>query len=366
MMRRVGDIWSDIVSMDNLIESAKLACKRRKNKREVARFKENQTVLLEKLQTMLMDHTFVSSQYKIFQVRENGKVRDVANLPLYPDRIVHWAISRVVEPIINSRLIDQTHASRVKHGTHSAMTDAYKYLRRDSRIKYCLKTDVRKFFPSVDRIVIKSKLRTIIKDKDALALMDRIIDDYPLTGIAIGNRVSPMMANLCLSEMDHVMKEVHHVHYYVRYMDDVVILGYSKPWLHQMRKIMSAILGEMGLTMEGKWQIFPVDTGIDFVGWRIYSTHILIRKRTKVKIKAASDRLAEKVASGRELNKHDHGTIASYNGLMKWCNAYNLYRSTFWPVERANRELIAERKSRSAYCRYFEMTNEFCNGTVTA
>lgn len=365
-MRRVGDIWSEIVSMDNLVRSADLACSSRKNKAEVAVFRESETVLLEKLQTSLMDHTFVSSEYRMFQITENGKVRNVADLPLYPDRIVHWAISRVVEPIINGRLIDQTHASMEGHGIHSAMEDVRRYLRKDERITYCLKTDVRKFFPSIDRCVLKSKLRTVIKDKDALALMDRIIDDYPLPGIAIGNRVSPMFANLYLSEMDHTVKEVHHAHYYVRYMDDVVILGYSKPWLHQIRKIMSAMLGEIGLTMEGKWQIFPIDSGIDFVGFRIYRTHVLIRKSIKVRIRAASTHLLDKIASGHEMNKHDRGTIASYNGMMKWCNAYNLYRSTFWPVERANRELIAERKSRSAYCRYFEMTNEFCNGTVTA
>ncbi|MBQ7701284.1 MAG: RNA-directed DNA polymerase [Candidatus Methanomethylophilaceae archaeon] len=339
-MRRIGDIWPDIIADANLMEASGLACRSRRDKKEVARFKEKETILLRKLKSSLVDHTYHSSKYRIFQVNENGKIRDIADLPLYPDRIFHWAIALGLEEKLNRKLIDQTHASRPGHGIHSAVNDIRNYIRKDGRIKYALKTDVSKFFPSVDKNILKSKLRGAIKDKDLIFELDKLIDDYPYPGLPIGNRTSPMFANLYLSEMDHTMKEIHHCHYYVRYMDDIVVLGYSKQWLHQIRKVMSSYLNEIGLKMKENWQVFPIDSrGIDFVGYRIFTDHILLRKRIKNNLKKATGRILSNIESDRRLTEHDRGTIASYNGILLFCNGYNLRCSTLSKIEQKMKDL---------------------------
>lgn len=344
-MRRYGDCYPDVYGTGTLIQAAKKACSSRKNRREVERFQENQDVLLDKLQRSLIDHTYKSSEYRIFQVHENGKVRDVADLPLYPDRICHWAIALAIEDKVCSKFIDQTHASRPKHGIHSAVNNIKGYLRKDKRLKYCLKLDVKKFFPSIDKIVMKRKFRDVFKDRELLIELDKIVDQYPYPGIAIGNRVSPMFANLYLSEIDHLMKEKYHVHYYERYMDDIIILGYSKPWLHKMRETIASYLSDISLTLKENWQVFPIDSrGIDFVGYRIYTDHVLLRERNKKKLTKACERIQDKLDDGGKVTRHDRGTLASYNGLLKWCDGHHLYQKTIGETEKKIEEKRIERR----------------------
>lgn len=332
-MRRIGDIWSRLTSIDNLSKAADRACSSRKNRDEVNRFEADRESLLVKLQDDLRSHRFRSSSYRSFLRVENGKEREIADIQLYPDRIVHWAIAMVLEPYLDRKLIDQVHGSRPGHGIHSAVGDVSDYLRKDGRIMYCLKLDVRHFFHSIDKIVLKRKLRTVIKDRDANMLLDEIIDGFPRDGIPIGNRTSPIFANLYLSEMDHLLKEVHHVHYYVRYMDDIVILGYSKPWLRRILNIIRDHLSDIGLEVKGNWQIFPVDSrGIDFVGYVIWRDHVMLRKSTKVRMKRAMRRIEDDLRDGNSLTRSQKGCIDSYSGILKWCDSNNLRKTVIGPV----------------------------------
>lgn len=305
-MRRLDNVWEPFLEMDNFETASKNACRSRKDKTEVEAYLKRKDVLLPKLINQVREHRFRSSKYRMFEVHEKGKTRLVADLPLYPDRILHWAIALAVEDKLNKKLIDQTHASRPRHGCHSAISDLRKYLARDKRIKYALQIDVKKFFPSMDKEMVKRRLREVLKDENMLMLLDTIIDDYPYEGIAIGNRISPMLANMVLSPLDHLMKEKHHVRYYVRYMDDIVILGYSKPWLHRMKRIMEEHLNEIGLEIKGNWQIYPIDSrGIQFVGYRLYSDHTLVRKNIKKNMKRRSSEMEKRLNAGGRLDKHD-------------------------------------------------------------
>ncbi len=144
----------------------------------------------------------------------------------------------------------------------------------------------------MDKELVKQRLRRVFKDDAFLRLMDGLIDEYPYSGIPIGNRYSPMLANLFLSDMDHKLKEKYKVHYYVRFMDDGCILGYSKPWLHRMRERISQDLADIGLTLKPNYQVFPIESrGIAFLGYRIFPTHILLSKRTKTKLKKVAKTL---------------------------------------------------------------------------
>lgn len=357
-MRRLDNVWDSFLEEDLWWVASKSACRSRKDKFEVAAYQSQCETLLPELIDAVRHRRFHSSRYRMFEVHEKGKTRLVADLPLYPDRILHWAIALAIEEPLNRKLIDQTHASRPGHGTHSAITDVRNYLDKDSRIKYALQIDVRKFFPSMDKEMVKKRLRQVMKDENMLALLDQLIDEYTLQGIPIGNRTSPMFANLVLSPIDHLMKEKYHCHYYVRYMDDIVILGYSKPWLHKMKKILDDELGKIGLTVKDNHQIYPIDSrGIQFVGYRLYSTHTLVRKNIKHNIKRKSEEIWKRIEKGQPLDMHDKGTIASYEGILMWCNGKNLHKQTFgkirkkvqmnkeeWCVSKAYRSFMNENK----------------------
>lgn len=351
-MKRIGGLWQEVVTTEILEKVASKACSSRKNKNEVAEFLANKDELLRRLQNQLTYHTYETSPYNLFYKMENGKERLVSDLPLYPDRIAHWAVAYVVEPLVNRRLIPQSHASRKGHGTHTAIADVKKYLDADPKIKYCLKVDVRKFFQSIPKEVAKECIRKVIKDPDVLWFIDKIVDDYPEPGIPLGNRLSPMIANLVLSyAVDHPMKEDHHCHYYVRYMDDIIVLGYSKQWLHKIRKIMAAQLEEFGLTMKDNWQVFPIDDrGIDFVGYRIYRDKILLRKSTKIRMKRACAAIQAEVDAGGVVDRHGQGTVWSYHGILKWCDSRELARITVNPLIRQIDEQKRLAAGMAAYC----------------
>lgn len=246
MRNRINNCFETICSMPILEQASEQACRPRNTTIEVMEFRKNKEQLLRQLQQDLITHRFEPSDYKTYYKNERGKNRLIADLPLYPDRIVHCAIAIAIEDRLNRTLIDQTHASIKNHGTHTAIMDVRKHLYRDPRIQYVLSMDIDQYYASIKVPNVKKMLREYIKDNELLNLMDRIIDGYSRTnypGIALGNRLSPLLANLYLSPLDHYLKENLHVHIMERYMDNYFIFGYSKKWLHHIRSETESCLG---------------------------------------------------------------------------------------------------------------------------
>ncbi len=332
MVKRVGDLFESLTSMENLTSAYLTARKTKPERKDVRDVDADPIRYLIDLRMQLQEGSFVSSKYCMFEIREGGKTREVADIRFFPDRIVHQAVTNVISSRIISTMIEQTHAAIPGRGVHSAICDVRRYL-RDPKVKYALKTDVRKFFKSINKEILMVKLERRFKDPRLLDLMREIVFGYPHSGIPIGNTTSQYFANLYLSDIDHTMKEQYHCHYYVRYMDDIIILGYSKPWLHKVRDALASMLEDIGLTMKGNWQIFPIeDRGIDFVGYRIWPDHVLLRNTTKHKMKTAMKEIAARLDAGKLPTQHDLGCIASYHGILSWCDSYRLSQRTIVPV----------------------------------
>lgn len=338
MVKRYGNLWKDVVSMDNIKLAYTNARKGKTNRTEVRKIDQNPSYYLESIRQMLIHHTFRSSKYRMFVIHEGGKDRDVVDLPFYPDRIIHWAIMQVIEPIIMHNLIHQTYAALPGKGSHLALKTLKKYV-RDPETKYCFKMDVRKFFPSIDKDILMTKLRRRIKDTDVLWLLSSIIYEFPYSGLPIGNYTSQFLANFYLSDIDHDMKENYHCRQYLRYMDDIVILGRTKTWLRRVKKRMDRNLSEIGLTMKKNWQIFPIDNrGIDFVGYRTFKDYCLIRRRTKKNMKRRIGQLILKMGRGEVLDIHDLGCLSSYRGCLMHCDGHRLGMKTIYRVDEMRRE----------------------------
>jgi hypothetical protein len=174
--------------------------------------------------------------------------------------------------------------------------------------------DIVKFYPSVDHRILKTLIRRKIKDQDLLWLLDEIIDSAP--GLPIGNYLSQYLANFYLAYFDHWMKEELGVKHYFRYADDLVILAPDKQSLHRIFKnIKDYLIHFLGLQIKGNYQIFPVAArSIDFVGYRFYHTHTLLRKSIK-------QSFARKVSKGK-----NPASAASYWGWAKHCNSKRLVK----------------------------------------
>lgn len=148
-----------------------------------------------------------------------------------------------------------------------------------------------------------------------------------------------------IHEIDRHMKQVMHCHHYLRYMDDIVVLGKSKSWLRRVKKRMDQLLTESGLEMKSNWQIFPVESrGVDFVGYRTFHDFCLVRTRNKCKMKRAMRRLEAKLDAGQDLDEHDRGCLASWSGILGWCDSWRLSMKT---IRRVKRKMEAREWMRS-------------------
>lgn len=324
MVKRVGNLFEEFISMKNLLEAEKSAARGKRHRPDVRKFEKNLVENLEAIQTNLINGTYHTSDYRIFTINENGKEREVADLP-FRDRVVHWALMNVVNKVMLKTLINHTYAALPRRGMHKAHADLMNCLRKKDA-KYFLKIDIKKYFPSIDKQLMYDILARKIKDVRILELCRQIIDEYPLEGIPIGNYTSQYFANFYLSSIDHYMKEKFHCKYYFRYMDDIVIVGWSKPWLHRALKRLQRLTDGLRLTIKGNWCIRPVEEGIDFVGFVSFPTHSLIRKRTKNRIKKICKRAFQHLRKHGKLTEEDIGAINSYYGFIFFCDCKNLFK----------------------------------------
>lgn len=312
-MKRINNLYQRICSVENLNLADSIARKGKLNQPGVTRHDRNRERNIQDLHLALINKTYSTSEYTTFTIHE-PKERLIFRLPYYPDRIVHHAVMNIFEPIFVSIFTADTYSCIKKRGIHAAARALKLALKDTAGTEFCLKLDIKKFYPNVDHEVLKQMLRRKIKDTDLLWLLDGIIDSA--SGLPIGNYLSQYFANFYLTYFDHWIKEEKRVKYYFRYADDMVILSDSKPYLHQLLADMRIYLQEnLKLTVKHNYQVFPVDArGIDFVGYVFRHTHTRLRKSIK-----------QSFARMLRRNKNPQ-SIASYRGWAVHCNSKNLLR----------------------------------------
>lgn len=319
-MRRVGSIYNKVYDRGNIEFADDNARRHKKNNWGIKKHDRHRESDNDKLEEDLKNLTYHTSPYSTFKIYE-PKERVIFRLPYFPDRIAHHAIMNVTEPIWVKTFIAGTYSCIKERGIHKCLNDLKRALARDKEgTMYCLKLDIKKFYPSIDHRLLKQVIRRKIKDKQLLKLLDEIIDSSD--GVPIGNYLSQFFANLFLSYFDHWLKEECKVKYYFRYADDIVILSDSKEFLrHLFFAIRFYLKGLLHLGIKPNYQIFPVDSrGIDFVGYKFFHTHILLRKSIKVRMLKLVRMFEEGLISKEELRIR----LSSYFGWAKFCNSKNL------------------------------------------
>ncbi len=312
-MKRKGNFYERIININNLILAESKARKGKIHQKDIIKFDKNKDINLLKLNELLLNNNYKTSKYHIFTIFE-GKERTIYKLPYYLDRIVHHAIMNILENNFVNCFTKDTYSCIKNRGIHKALININKALSDKNETLYCLKLDIRKFYPNVKHGVLKRLLLKKFKDKKLLNLLFEIINSAE--GLPIGNYLSQFLANFYLTYFDHWLKEELNIKYYFRYCDDMVILHSDKNFLHKLKiKIENYLNVNLKLELKRNYQVFPVSKrGIDFVGYKSYHTHIFIR-----------DSIKRKFIKMIKYNKNKK-SIASYNGWLSWCNSVNLIK----------------------------------------
>jgi len=312
--------------------------KARRNKRykdEVLMFSKSLEEELLNLRNQLLSKSYKTGKYRSFYVYEPKK-RLIMALP-FRDRVVHHALCNIIEPIFDKIFIYDSYACRINKGTHKGADRVTKFLSGCNKLEgctYCLKGDIRQYFPSIDH----KKLLEIINKKiicpNTMWLIRQIIyspghSEYS-KGLPIGNLTSQLFANIYLNELDYFVKHQLRIKFYVRYMDDFVILSKDKIQLHEIKREIECFLKEeLDLELNQKTDIFPASQGIDFLGYRIWQKYRLLRKASVKKMKRKLKAFQQKYAMGQVDIEKIRQSLMSWLGHVSHCNSYNLRKKLF-------------------------------------
>ena len=286
-------LFDRILKMDNL-ESAFKQTQKGKGKYDADSMK-----FYSNLTYNLQDYI----NFKVYEPKE----REI-NAPHFEDKLVQLAINNLLKDLIQPKFVYDSYACIEGKGTHKCVERISYFLRKASwqygDTATIIKIDIKKFFYSINRDILKTHLPKIIKCKRTLNLIFKIIDSadmIDLVGLPLGNTLSQICANIYMNILDQYCTRVLRIKYYVRYADDIVIvvenIEKAKEVLDNIRNFIETVLDLK--TNINKTKIFPLEQGVNTVGFKIYKTHRLLRSDSKKKIKRRIKAMPHLINEGR-------------------------------------------------------------------
>jgi retron-type reverse transcriptase len=324
-MRRHNNLYALIHDFENLHLAFRKASRGRRFSPEVLRFQSSLEENLIGIQDDLIRSTYEPRPYRMFTIFE-PKERIIHVAP-FRDRVVHHAVMNIIEPIWDRLFIYDTYACRKGKGTHAGVDRTTEFLRAaETRWDktYCFQGDISKCFPSINHHILMKTIGRKIKCRSTLRLFEKIIfnggdrENPDSHNLPIGNLVSQWAANLYLGELDYFIKHHLKVKYYIRYMDDFILLSHDKNQLHAYRKEIEVFLWDgLRMKLNPKSDIYPVNRGIDFLGYRIWSSHRLLRKSSLFRATRRFKKLSRLYARGLVTLQHVKASVMSWLGHCK-------------------------------------------------
>jgi retron-type reverse transcriptase len=318
----------------------KKAKKGKTKKDYVIEFEKNLLDNLLKLQEELKSLTYKPGPLKTFILRD-PKIRKISKSD-FRDRIVHHALCNIIEPIFDKTFIYDSCANRKGKGNLKAVERFYSFMRKvsrngkingwfnDNQVKgYCFKADIKHYFQEVEHRILIRIIRKKIEDEKVIWLIEQILSNHFVRdkGMPLGNLTSQFFANVYLNELDYFVKHKLKAKYYLRYVDDFVILHSSKSQLEAWKgQIDEFLSNELKLEIhKEKSKIIPLSRGIDFVGFRNFYYFKLLRKRNLRKVLSK----IECYKNGEMSHDKMLESFQGWQAYAKWANTYKLRENIF-------------------------------------
>lgn len=320
--KKIGFLFEKAFTKENLYLAYLDARKGKRKKRATLNFERNLGAQIEALYIELNSSKYRPrpySQFKVYEPRER-----VINAPAFRDLVVQHAIYRIIYPIYNNSFIDTSYACRKGGGTHKASGYTQREMKKYNGELYFAKLDIRKFFYSIDRQILRKLFEKKIKDKRFLDVMCEFTEMNTEKGIPIGNLLSQLYALIYLNPLDHFIKRELKKKSYVRYVDDFVTIGLTLDEAKEVKALSEKFVQE-NLNLElSHWHIQKIKRGINFVGYRTWKKIKFVRKHSIYKMKKAIKK--KKIESIISLVGHAQktGTLKYYRKLLIEFSILNL------------------------------------------
>ena len=364
-MKTYNNLYKEIISFENLILAWHKARKGKTGKKYVLEFEQEIFCNLMALHYELKYQTYTPRPLKTFILRD-PKTRKI-NKSDFRDRIVHHAIVSILEPIFDKTFIYDSCANRVGKGNLFALKRFKQFVRKVSRngkingwfnnnqIKgYCFKADIKHYFEEVNHSILMKIIERKIRDVKLAELINKINANFGMQGervtswtedrkgMPLGNLTSQFFANVYLNELDYFVKHKLKVKYYIRYVDDFIILHSSKRQLQEWKEQIDEFLKEkLKIKLHTqKSRIISLSNGIDFIGFRSFYYYRLVRERNIRKMK-------KKVGKMRNCEISYWKLMESYQGWQayaKWANSFTLRKNILREIHKVKEERLKQIK----------------------
>ncbi len=320
-MKTYKNLYQELCSEENIALAFKKAQKRKSRKLYVIEFKNNLDKNLKLLRLELLSEIYSPRPLRTFIIRE-PKTRKIKK-SYFKDRIVHHAICNILEPIFEKRFIYDSFANRKGKGNLNAVKRFDKFKQKvsknNTRNCYVFKADIKHYFDEVNHNTLINILRGKIKDERLISLISKVLKNHSDTvGMPLGNMTSQFFANVYLNEIDQFVKHKLRVKYYIRYVDDFVILHNNKNTLEGYKESTNIFLKDR-LQLEThptKSKILLLKRGISFLGFRNFFYHRLLRKANILNMKRRITQIAQR----------DYDSLCEYlEGWMSYANHADTY-----------------------------------------
>lgn len=349
-------VYNDIVDFDKIIKEYEHIRVKTKNRNKICKFECFKGSNLLNILNILKSNKYKHGKYNIFIIKE-PKYRIIMSEKLNDKIVNHLVSNYVLIPLIEPLLINSNVATRKNKGTSYGLYLTKKYINKiklNNEEIYVLKIDIKKYFFNIDHTILLNKLRKLIKDENLYKLVINIIKssnekyfneeivkeknrvikkiknkeeqkqikELPIyqdnKGLPIGNLSSQILAIYYLNEVDHYIKENLKLKYYIRYMDDFIIFHDDKKYLEECLRKIKEKLQEEKLEVNKKTNIYNLNKGVGFLGYRfkLKNKKLIIRINNQTK-----RRIKRKIKNLKIYNQEKLVRVkASYKGYLSYSN----------------------------------------------
>jgi len=358
-------MYEQLYSPENLLSAFKKAKKGKTKKHYVIKFEKNLKENILKLQQELINQTYKPKPLETFILRD-PKTRKISK-SRFRDRVVHHALINIIKSLFQPSFIYDSHANQIGKGTLKAI-QRFDYFKRkvsknNTRICYILKADIKHYFEEVDHNTLISIIRRKVSDERIIWLIKQILANYPeegggrtACGMPLGSHTSQFFANIYLNELDQYVKHVLRAKYYIRYVDDFVILSHSRDEVEKWKEKINEFLKQK-LSLElhpQKSQVVCINQGINFLGFRIFYYHKLLRKSN---LKKFDSKMKELKILYNEKQIKRWEIVDKLEGWMAYAEQGRQFNKSF-PIRHKN-QIIRNKKIKNFYRKVYASKVEF-------